>query len=51
MDKASGKCLVANAVKEEDRLENMLILSMRERGFQRIEEIEHMVNVGVKVCL
>ena len=29
----------------------MLIQSMREIGFKRIEEVEHMVTVGAKVCI
>lgn len=49
IDQAAGKCVVANAAKETNSLENMLIQSMRENGFKRIEEVEHMVTVGVKV--
>ena len=49
IDKAAGKCVVANAAKETTSLENMLIQSMRENGFKRIEEVEHMVTVGAKV--
>jgi len=48
IDKAAGKSVVANAAKEAKSLENMLILSMREIGFTRLEEIEHMVTSGVK---
>jgi hypothetical protein len=50
IDQAAGKCVVANAAKETNSLENMLIQSMREIGFKRIEEVEHMVTVGAKVC-
>lgn len=48
IDKAAGKCVVANAAKEANSLENNLILSMREIGFTRLEEIEHMVTMGAK---
>jgi len=48
IDKAAGKCIVANAAKEVNSLENNLIHSMREIGFTRLEEIEHMVTMGQK---
>jgi len=48
IDKAAGKCVVANAAKEANSLENMLIQGMREIGFDRLEEIEHMVTRGAK---
>lgn len=48
IDKAAGKCVVANAAKEVNSLENNLIQSMREIGFTRLEEIEHMVTMGQK---
>ncbi|KAL7527460.1 hypothetical protein ACHAXR_003947 [Thalassiosira sp. AJA248-18] len=48
IDKAAGKCVVANAAKEATSLENMLIVGMREIGFDRVAEIEHMVSSGVK---
>ena len=50
IDKAAGKCVVANAAKDANSLENMLIQGMREIGFNRLEEIEHMVSRGAKVC-
>lgn len=48
IDQAAGKCVVANAAKDANSLENMLIQGMREIGFTRIEEIEHMVTSGTK---
>lgn len=48
IDKATGKCVVANAAKEVNSLENMLVQGMREIGFNRLEEIEHMVTLGAK---
>jgi len=48
IDKAAGKCVVANAAKEANSLENNLIQGMREIGFTRLEEIEHMVTLGAK---
>merc|ERR1719221_158648 len=48
IDKASGKCVVANAAKETSSLEHMMILSMREIGFNRLEEVEQMITSGVK---
>lgn len=48
IDKAAGKCVVANAAKEAYCLEDMLIRGMREIGFTRPEEIEHMVTRGAK---
>jgi hypothetical protein len=48
IDKAAGKCVVANAAKEANSLENMLFQGMREMGFNRLEEIDHMVTRGVK---
>jgi len=47
IDKAAGKCIVANVSKKTASLENMLIHGMREIGFSRLEEIEHMVIMGV----
>lgn len=48
IDKAAGKCVVANAAKKANSLENMLVTGMREMGYNRIQEIEHMVTSGVK---
>lgn len=48
IDKAAGKCVVANAAKAANSLENMLITGMREMGVNRIQEIDHMVSLGVK---
>lgn len=48
IDKAAGKCVVANASKETNSLENMMIQGMREIGFSRLAEIEHMVTSGTK---
>ena len=50
IDKAAGKCVVANAAKDTTSLDHMLIQGMREIGFNRIAEIEHMVTMGAKVC-
>lgn len=50
LDKAAGKCVVASAAKEANSLEEMMIQAMREFGFTRIEEVEHMVTSGTKVC-
>jgi hypothetical protein len=49
IDRAAGKCVVANAAKDANSLENMLIHGMREIGFSRIQEIEYMVTMGAKV--
>jgi len=49
IDNAKGKCVVANAAKEANSLENMLIVGMREMGLNRLQEIEHMVTRGAKV--
>lgn len=51
IEKAAGKCVVANASKDPTSLEYMLIQGMREIGYNRLEEIEHMVASGVKVCV
>ena len=52
IDKAAGKSVVANAAKDVTSLEHMMIQGMREIGFTRVEEMEQMVSVGVKVsCL
>ncbi|KAL3796529.1 hypothetical protein ACHAW5_004431 [Stephanodiscus triporus] len=48
LDRAAGKCVVANAAKDANSLENMLIHGMREIGFSRIQEIEYMVTMGAK---
>jgi len=48
IDKAAGKCIVANSAKDPKSLENMLIVGMREIGFTRVQEIEHMVTSGAK---
>lgn len=48
IDQAAGKSVVANAAKEPNSLENMLIVGMREIGFSRLGEIEHMVTRGTK---
>lgn len=48
IEKAAGKCVVANAVKDPTSLEEMLITGMREIGYDRVGEIEHMVASGVK---
>ncbi|KAL9181354.1 hypothetical protein ACHAXT_010159 [Thalassiosira profunda] len=48
IEKAAGKCVVANASKDPSSLEYMLIQGMREIGYNRLEEIEHMVASGVK---
>lgn len=48
IEKAAGKCVVANASKDPVSLETMLIQGMREIGYDRVGEIEHMVASGVK---
>merc|ERR1740117_2629172 len=48
IDKTAGKCVVAIAARDANSLENMLIQGMREIGFNRGEEIEHMVLRGAK---
>lgn len=48
IDNAKGKCVVANAAKEANSLENMLIVGMREMGLNRLQEIDHMVTRGAK---
>ncbi|KAL7551787.1 hypothetical protein ACHAWF_014979 [Thalassiosira exigua] len=48
VDKAAGKCVVANVAKDPTSLENMLIQGMREIGFSRVGEIEHMITSGAK---
>ena len=50
IDKAAGKSVVANAAKDVTSLEHMMIQGMREIGFTRIEEMDQMVSVGVKVA-
>jgi hypothetical protein len=49
IDRAAGRCLVANAFPDKKSVENMLIQGMRESGFSRIEEIGMMVMNGSKV--
>ena len=49
LDNAAGKCVVATAARDVNSLESMLIRGMREIGFSRVEEIEHMVLRGAKV--
>ncbi|KAL7486600.1 hypothetical protein ACHAW6_012192 [Cyclotella cf. meneghiniana] len=51
IDKAAGRCLVANAFPDKKSVENMLIQGMRESGFSRIEEIGMMVMNGSKGCM
>ena len=46
---AKGKCVVANAAPDKTSVEGMLIQSMRESGFSRIEEVGMMVMNGAKV--
>lgn len=48
VDKAVGKCVVANASKEPSSLEYMLVQGMREVGFNRLQEVEHMFASGAK---
>lgn len=50
IDKAAGKCVVASAAQDVKSLENMLVQGMREIGFDRLQEVEHMMTSGVKVC-
>ena len=50
LEKAAGKCVIANAAKDTKSLDHMLIQGMREIGFTRLAEIEHMVTMGAKVC-
>ena len=49
IDKAAGKCVVATSAPDGKSLENMLVQGMREIGFDRLQEVEHMVTKGVKV--
>ncbi|KAL3782543.1 hypothetical protein HJC23_005217 [Cyclotella cryptica] len=51
IEKAEGRCLVANAFPDKKSVENMLIQGMRESGFSRIEEIGMMVMNGSKGCM
>ena len=51
MEGAKGKCVVANAFPDKKSVEGMLIQSMRESGFSRIEEVGMMVTNGAKVSL
>jgi hypothetical protein len=48
---AKGKCVVANAFPDKSSVEGMLIQSMRETGFSRIEEVGMMVMNGSKVSV
>jgi len=48
IDKAAGKSVVANVVTEPNSLEYFLIQGMREIGYNRLGEIEHMVTSGAK---
>jgi len=48
IDKAAGKCVVANAAKDTNSLDHMLIQGMREIGFSRVAEVEHMFSMGAK---
>merc|ERR1711966_121232 len=48
LDNAAGKCVVATAARDVNSLESMLIRGMREIGFSRVEEIEHIVLRGAK---
>ena len=50
IDKASGKCVVASAAPDLKSVESMLVQGMREVGFDRLQEVEHMFTRGVKVC-
>ena len=49
MDGAKGRCVVANAFPDKTSVEGMLIQSMRESGFSRLEEVGMMVMNGSKV--
>ncbi|KAL7512877.1 hypothetical protein ACHAXN_012675 [Cyclotella atomus] len=48
---AKGKFVVANAFPDKTSVEGMLIQSMRETGFSRIEEVGMMVMNGSKGCM
>jgi len=48
IDKAAGKCVVANAAKDVTSMESLLIRGMREIGYTRVQEVEHMITSGVK---
>ncbi|KAK1745755.1 hypothetical protein QTG54_003679 [Skeletonema marinoi] len=48
IDKAAGKCVVATAAPDAKSLETYLVQGMREIGFDRLQEVEHMVTRGVK---
>jgi hypothetical protein len=50
IDKAAGKCVVASSAPDVKSLENLLVQGMREIGFDRLQEVEHMITRGVKVC-
>lgn len=50
IDKAAGKCVVATAAPDAKSVESMLVQGMREIGFDRLQEVEHMITRGVKVC-
>lgn len=50
IDKAAGKCVVATSAPDMKSLESVLVQGMREVGFDRLQEVEHMVTRGVKVC-
>jgi hypothetical protein len=49
IDKAAGKCVVASSAPDVKSLENLLVQGMREIGFDRLQEVEHMITRGVKV--
>lgn len=51
IDKAAVKCVVATAAPDAKSLETYLVQGMREIGFDRLQEVEHMVTRGVKVCI
>lgn len=48
IDKAAGKCVVATAAPDAKSVESMLVQGMREIGFDRLQEVEHMITRGVK---
>lgn len=48
---AKGKCVIAKSYPDKSSVEGMLIQSMRESGFSRIEEVGMMVMNGSKVCV
>ncbi|KAL7490786.1 hypothetical protein ACHAWT_000330 [Skeletonema menzelii] len=48
IDTAAGKCVVATAAPDAKSVESMLVQGMREIGFDRLQEVEHMITRGVK---